>query len=93
MKKLNDQTSLGNSANVAAMFAFFALSVIPLIPSIYILYSSPFIYASDDVMWLYKSLLLSGLGFLLTRSLIPSVAELNKRAGLSGKDFGKERYR
>ena len=72
------------------MVPFLAWAVIPLIPSIYILYSSPVLYGDYDAKWLYKSLLLSGLGFFLTKSLIPSVAELNKKAGLSGKDLGKK---
>ena len=72
------------------MVPFLAWAAIPLLPSIYCLATSPFLYGNEDASWLYKSLLLSGLGFFLTKSLIPSVAELNKKAGLSGKDLGKK---
>ncbi len=40
--------------------------------------------------WLWKSILLSVAGYILTDSLIPGVAELNKKAGLWGKDLGKK---
>jgi UDP-N-acetylglucosamine--dolichyl-phosphate N-acetylglucosaminephosphotransferase len=69
---------------------FFAL--IPLLPSIYVLASPSSVRLHDWEAsgWLWKSIGLSVGGYLLTTNLIPAVAELNKKAGLWGKDLGKK---
>lgn len=64
-------------------------ALVPLVPSFFALVTLSR-NGLQSMEWLWKSLLLSGVGFLLTDRLIPGVAELNKKAGLWGKDLGKK---
>ena len=63
------------------------LALIPLVPSMVALLN---INNSDSQRILAQSLLIALAGFVLTNSLIPTVASYTKKAGLFGKDLGKK---
>ncbi len=69
------------------------LALIPLVPSIVTVFYVP--VSADETSlvakyWLYLSILVSIMGYILCASLIEVVAEYNLKAGLSGKDLGKK---
>jgi hypothetical protein len=65
----------------------FLLALVPLAPSLLALFN---IGNSDSLRILVQSLAIAVAGFLLTNSLIPTVASYTQKAGLSGKDLGKK---
>ena len=60
-------------------------ALLPLLPSLGIV-----LRMGSVRLWMWQSLALSVVGYFLTDSLIPGVGELNKKAGLWGKDLGKK---
>lgn len=65
----------------------FVLALLPLAPSLVALLR---IDNADSLRILSQSLLIALVGFVLTDSLIPTVASYTQTAGLSGKDLGKK---
>lgn len=76
----NPNHSMDNKKN-------YLLALVPLVPSLVALLR---IERTESVRMIAQSLGIALVGFLLTNSLVPTVASYTHKAGLFGKDLGKK---